>query len=131
MLDAKLILSDDQAITTSADSTNVIDLGAYEEALGEEENLRLKIVVSEDFDSAAEDGTLKIQCLHSNESESKDPPELWSESTTFPENVLVAGYTIMDIGLPTYHQRYMSVYYIVAGSGNFTSGKVNAYIYAR
>jgi hypothetical protein len=44
MLDAKLILSEDQAIS-SADvvSTNVVDCGAYETALGEEENLRLEV----------------------------------------------------------------------------------------
>ncbi len=128
MLDAKLIFSDDQAITATAVSTNVIDLGAYEEALGEEENLRLRVTVSEDFDSAADDGTLTVQCLQDGDA---TPSDQWAESMAVPEATLVAGYTIMDIGLPTYHQRYMSVNYVVAGSGNFTSGKVNAYIYAR
>jgi len=123
MLDAKLILSDDQAITISAGSTNVIDLGAYETALGEEENLRIKVTVSETFAGGT---SLTVICREDGDD---TPSDQWAESKAVPVASLVEGYTIMDIGLPTTHQRYMDVYY--TASGTFTAGKVNAYIYAR
>jgi len=128
MLDAKLIFSNDQEITSTDVSDNVIDLGTNETALGEEENLRLRVTVSEDFTSGESDNTLTVQCLQDGDD---TPSDQWAESMAVPKATLVAGYTIMDIGLPTYHQRYMGVNYVVGGTGNFSGGKVNAYIYAR
>ncbi len=124
MLDAKLILSDDQAITGDAGSTNVIDLGANETALGEEENLRLKVVVSANFTGGT---SLTVTC---REGSDNPPTDQWAESKEVLTASLVAGYTIMDIGLPTTHQRYMDVYYTTSGTFDDTS-KINAYIYAR
>jgi len=124
MLDAKLILSEDQVITGDTGSTNVIDLGANETALGEEENLRLKVVVSADFSGGT---SLTVKC---QEGSDNPPTDQWAESKAVLTADLKAGYVIMDIGLPTTHQRYMNVYYTTNGTFNDTS-KVNAYIYAR
>ena len=122
MLDAKLILSDSQLISSgSTSSTNVIDLGAHETALGEEENLRLKVVVSTDFTGGT---SLTVKC---REGSGTPPSNQWAESDDILVADLVAGYTIMDIGLPTTHGRYMDVLYTSVG----TAGRVNAYIYTR
>jgi len=122
MLDAKLILSDNQSISNGeTGSANVIDLGANETALGEEENLRLKVTVSGAFTGGT---SLTVQC---REGSDNPPADQWAEVLEVPVASLVAGYTIMDIGLPTAHGRYMDVLYTSDG----TAGRVNAYIYAR
>jgi hypothetical protein len=123
MLDAKLIFSEDQAITVDAGSTNVIDLGTHETALGEEEHLRLVVMITETFAGGT---SLEIQAREDGD---VTPADVWAISRVFLQAELVAGTKIWDIGLPHKHQRYMDLNY--NQEGDFTGGKVTAFITAR
>ena len=124
MIDAKLLFCEDQAITADADSTNVIDIGTAETALGEEENLRLVCYVTETFAG----GTSLIIELEQCATEGGTYTDLLL-SDTYLQAELVAGTKIFDVGLPTKHQRYLGLAF--DDTGEFTAGKITAFITAR
>lgn len=131
MLDAKLIMSEDQAnilAQASYASTDIIDVGAYEDALGEEEHLRLRVEVSKTCVGAG--GTLKVEACHDTVAPIDGSSVVWAISDVVPVATLKAGYCIMDVGLPVKHGRILGVYYTVA-TADFTDGTINAYVYAR
>ena len=132
MLDAKLILSEDQVLGDAGAivSTNLIDVGAYETALGEEEHLRLRVEMSVTGDSAGDAATLLMRAVHEVDETIDGSSIVWASTPAIAEADLVAGYCIMDIGLPVTHARYLALYWTV-GVENFTAGKLNAYVYAR
>ena len=131
MLDAKLIISEDQAVTTTVKGTNCIDVGAYEDALGEEENLRLRVEVSEAFTSG-EAGTLTVEAVSDAVSDGIDASSIpFGIAEAIAKATLVVGYCILDVGLPVKHNRYLGTYYTKGGTGTFDTGKLNAYVYAR
>ena len=134
MIDAKLVFSTDQDLgDTPADqaSTNVLDCGAQETALGEEEHLRLVISVSEAFndDNAADDSTYAFNlqdCATVGGSYTSIAQTKALPAPDMPLGVL------WDIGLPTVHKRYLKVHYeYTTGTGDIDAGMVNAYITAR
>ena len=133
MLDAKLIFDEDLDLGTPADcySTNVIDLGAHETALGEEEHLRLVLSASEAFndDNAANDSVWEFELVDCATLGGTYKILAQSKALTAPEMPLGV---FWDIGLPTYHKRYLKIHYeYTTGTGDMDAGKVNAYIIAR
>jgi hypothetical protein len=129
MLDAKLILDDNVALgaVATAASTNLIDVGAYETALGEEEHLRLRVEVSETATGAG--AILEICGVHEVDETIDAASVVFAYSKALMAN-LKKGYVIMDIGLPVVHSRYLALWKEVTVA-NFTAGKINAYVYAR
>lgn len=121
------IFSDEQAITATAASTNTIDLGPVDIArdIGPGKKIPLLVQVTEDFDSAADDSTLTI-ALQLDSSESFTPDDS-IDLGTFNEADLVAGWTLPFDAVPNgVNLRYCRLYYTVAGTGNFTAGKLTA-----
>ena len=131
MLDAKLILCTDQALGDEGNvvSENIIDLGANETALGEEENLRIRVEMSETATSEGAATLLMRAVSEVDETIDGDSVE-FATTPALGKSTLVAGYCIMDVGLPVNHNRYIALYWTV-GTADFGNGKVNAYIYAR
>lgn len=133
MLDAKLIFSEDQD-TAHADvvSTNIIDLGAYETALGEEEHLRLvcAVAIAYNDNNAADDSTLSIELMDC--ATVGGTYAILAKSLLYTAPEMPIG-KLWDIGLPAVHKRFLKLNYnYTTGTGDFDdAGRMNAYIIAR
>lgn len=116
--DAALRLSANQAVTTTAASTNVIDLGATPPDLGGGANVFAVATVSEAFATCT---SVKVSLQDS------------ADNSTFADIAsgpviavadLVVGKDVM-LAVPQGHRRYLRLNYTVAGSAA-TAGKFNA-----
>lgn len=136
MLDQNMIFSDAQAITanaTTADSTNVIDLGALVDDRGTALNefgpkngrIHLNITVNtapsagtgikaELYDCATEGGTYKATGIGLNDA--------------IPNATLIAGYRMLSVALPPGLMRYLKVVYTTTGNHTGSTGKLNAFL---
>jgi hypothetical protein len=131
IFDKQGLFSDAQAITASAASSNVIDLGTTGTPVGGAAALSrdmgrsmvpILIQVVEDFATLT---SLKV-AVQVDTVENFASPETVLESEAIPVADLVAGYIFNIDKLPRRtDQRYVRLYYTVAGS-NATAGKVTA-----
>lgn len=131
MLDAKLIFCEDMDLPDigAAAGTDVVDVGAQETALGEEEHLRIRVEMSE---TATSEGaaTLKVEVAHDTMIPIDDASTVFASSEVIALATLKKGYVLVDCGLPVVHGRILGVY-ITGAVANFTAGKINAYLYVR
>lgn len=125
LIDTLNEFSDAQAITATAASTNVIDLGAAGDAIGRE--LYLHVLVTADFDSGADDGTLTV-ALQTDTVEAFSSPTTLFTTAAVLEAAMVAGYWIARVRVPAGNEGFLRAYYTVAGSGDFTAGAVDAFL---
>lgn len=127
IIDKQLLFSEDQAITATAGSTNVIDLGALATGsdIGKEDirNAEVFVQVTTAFDSAADDGTLVVALQTGATS---TPTTVVAQTAAIAEASLVAGYQFSLGSIPVNVLRYLDLQYTVAGSGDFTAGKILA-----
>lgn len=118
-IDLSELMSDKQAITATAASTNVIDLGAIRNiAVGEPVPLTIK--VNEAFNNLT-NLAIAIQ--------TDDNPSFSSATTVYTTTVLLAalvvGYKVPIKYLPDVKERYVRAYYTVTGTAPST-GKITA-----
>lgn len=131
IFDKTNMFSDAQAITASAASTNVVDLGprAIARDIGKGKGVPILIQAVETFDTAAEDGTLTV--AYQVDSTETFTPDKAITIGTFAEADLVAGwqfpFTVIPNGL---NLQYMRLFYTVGGAGSFTAGKITAGVVA-
>lgn len=124
ILDQKLLMSDGQAVTVTAASTNVIDTGPNSANLGGGADLVATAQVDTAFATLT---SLKATLQHSADD---------NTFTTLVDGVaiaaasLVAGKKLLECSIPPGHLRYLRFYFTVAGS-DATAGKVNAHIKPR
>lgn len=129
ILSAQQLFSDDQAITASADSTNVIDLGAagtpYDAAaalnqdIGKGAGIPILIQVTEAFNNLT---SLEIKI--STGSATTLGTTVVSKTVLLAD--LVAGYQFPIHVLPNeINERYLGIEYVVTGTAP-TTGKVTA-----
>lgn len=122
--------SDSQAITASARSTNVIDLGAMGtpagatspllRKLGANDHLPLLIQVVEDFATL----TSLVATFRQSDNEDLSSPDDLVSSYAVPVADLTAGFIFPMLVLPyPITKRYIGIYYTVAGT-NATAGKI-------
>ena len=130
IMDAKLELSDNQAITATAAAENVINFGDSDLEIGTGTPLYLNVVVGTAFDSAADDGTLTVALVNDSAVPIDGSSVVVYQTPAIAEATLVAGHKILRMPLPANvdEQQYVGLYYTVAGSGNFTAGKLDAWI---
>lgn len=144
LIDAKELFSDEQALTATAISTNVIDLlptgGAINsgDTGGPTANTTVNIAggkplyfyawVHTVLDSSGEAATLTATLESSADTSNGTPTVHWT-SGSIAEATLATGYWIAKgIVLPNgSYKRYLCVNYTV-GTENFTSGKVSAWL---
>jgi hypothetical protein len=127
ILDAQAVLSDAQAITATANSTNVYDLGvARDTAPGFE--LDLTVLVNQAF-TASGAGTLTVALVAADDTGlSTNATTLWT-TAAIGKATLTAGYRLA-VAVPrnpafAKGQRYLGLIYTVA-TGPMTAGKVTA-----
>lgn len=136
LIDRQNSFSNEQALTATAVSTNVIDLGPLGgdtantiRDIGAGETLYLHILVTTVLDSAGEAATLTATL------ESDSTANLATSATTHwtsgsvAEATLAAGYWVAKgVAIPAgAYERYLGVRFTV-GTENFTSGKVSAWL---
>jgi hypothetical protein len=128
IFDKQTLFSDAQAITASAASTNAIDLGPVDLArdIGKGKPIPLLIQVVEVFDSVADDETLEVAVqFDSTETFTPDKAIVIGKFTNAQLKTL--GFQLPCQAIPDgSNLQYMRLYYTVAGSGNFTAGKLTA-----
>ena len=133
MLDAKLIFDEDKDLGTPADgySTDLINLGAQETALGEEEHIRLRIDAVEAFNdsNAADDSVWEFELMDCATVGGTYKIIAQTRPLTAPE--MPKG-IIWDIGIPTVHKQFLKIHYeYTTGTGDMDAGIVNCYLYVR
>jgi hypothetical protein len=124
ILDKEALLSDDQAITASAVSTNVIDLGVSRD-IGKGTPVPVLIQVTEDFATL----TSLTAVLETSETQNFASSETLATSGAVAAADLVAGAQLGPLYIPTGVQRYIRISYTVAGS-DATAGTVTAGVVA-
>lgn len=124
ILDKQNLLSYKQAITVSAASTNVIDLGPnmWNKASGDDRGMALGLFIDEVF-LAAGAATLTIDIQSSNDS-AFGSGVVTHQSITIPKaNLATAKKMTQSLAIPPDAKRYVRANYTVA-TGPFTAGKL-------
>ena len=113
-VDAQTLLSDAQALTATAVSTNYINLGAAQTYLGTGEPMAVLITV--DVAAGGTSPTL-IATLQSDDNTSFSSAATVAVSPTFAGATLVAGYQfILPIPVGTATEQYIRLSYTVGGT---------------
>lgn len=134
VLDKNTMFSEDQAITVSAPSTNVLDLGALGKvsydpgtgkpqllhAVGRGRDIPLLIQVTEDFATLT---SLKIAVETDDNSAFSSAKEVLSQTVAVAE--LKKGFKPSFRELPIIKERYVRINFTVNGA-NATAGKITA-----
>ena len=118
ILDADLLFSNKQAVTTTATSTNEIDLGVAGDAIGQE--LTIHVVVDTAFATLT---SLTVSL------ETSTDGSTWTtvlSGPAVPRASLTKGASIFCVRVPQGLSRYVRLKYTVGGS-NATAGKVTAF----
>lgn len=126
ILDAKNLFSDQQAVTATARSTNVIDMVAASRDLGVGEQLFVALTVQQTF-AAAGAATLTVT-LETDDNAGFSSTAVIASTAAIPKATLVAAMDPIYIPLPPgAWERYVSVNYTVA-TGPFTAGTISAHL---
>lgn len=118
IIDADLMFSKDQAVTATAASAVVVDLGAAGDAIGQE--LTFHTMVTANF-ATLTSLTPKVQTSANNSD--------WEDVVSGPaiaRAALLKGKDIFCVRVPQGLKRYVRLYYTVTGS-NATTGKITAF----
>lgn len=118
ILDADLLFSNKQAVTTTATSTNEIDLGVAGDAIGQE--LTIHVVVDTAF------ATLTSLTVSLETSANGSTWTTVLSGPAVPRASLTKGANIFCVRVPQGLSRYVRLKYTVGGS-NATAGKVTAF----
>jgi hypothetical protein len=140
IFDTRLLFSNAQAVTASAASTDFIDLGAMGRVVGatadlprdagKGEPVPILVQVVEVFDSVADDETLSV-AIQLDSTTTFTPDKTITLGTMTNAQLKTLGFQLPVQYLPDgIDLRYARLFYTVAGSGNFTAGKVTAGIVA-
>ena len=123
LFDKKLLMSQAQAITATAASTDIIDRGDTKD-VGKAGDIPLVIQVVENFNNLT-----SLAIAIQTDSDSGFGTAKTLATVTVPLADLKAGYQLPVITLPQKTQRYLRLNYTVAGTAP-TTGKVTAGIVA-
>lgn len=122
IMDRELIYSDAQAVTATADSTNIVNFGAAGDA---DEELYLVINVGVVMDSSGDGAKLVVTALDC--ATVGGSYVAFYTSPLILEATLVAGYNIVTMRLPKGTKQFTKITY-TASVENFTSGNIDAYL---
>jgi hypothetical protein len=119
ILDRQILFSNEQAITASAASADVIDLGSSRD-IGAGEPVMVLVQVTQSFDALT---SLTVGLQTSSAENFASPMQL--TATSLPLASLTAGARFTAGPVPGGVLRYLRLYYTVTGS-NPTTGKITA-----
>lgn len=121
-IDKALQVSNEQAVTTTAASTDVIDLGQANPNLGLNDHTSLAITVDT---SVTADGAATVTFSLQDSADNSSFADVVA-TAAIGKATLVAGAQIV-LPMPTKLRRYVRVYYTVA-TGPLTAGKFSAQV---
>jgi hypothetical protein len=117
-LDSQLLLSDAQALTATAVSTNTIDTALATNEIGIGEPMALVFVVDTAADTVSGDETYQFQLIQSaNANLSSQDVLLQTDTSYITRATLVAGYKVvipLPAGMKT--KRYLGARYVLGGT---------------
>lgn len=117
-LDSQLLLSDAQALTATAVSTNTIDTALATNEVGAGKPMALVFTVDVAADTASADETYQFQLIQSANANLSSQDVLLQTDTSFiTRAVLVAGYKVVipiPPGMKT--KRYLGARYVLGGT---------------
>lgn len=124
--DKKLMFSDSQELRSTADSTNILDLGAHGDDIQRELTLFVQFRGAVDSGGAS---TLIIQlntddALNAGGDDLAADNTLWT-SASIAKTALTDGAMLVKMPLPPGIQRYLRLKYTV-GTANLTAGAIDA-----
>ena len=122
IIDKLLQVSDAQAVTASAASTDVIDFGQTNPNSGLNDNVTLAITVDE---AATASGSATVVFSIQDSADNSTFTDVYA-TAAIGKAALVAGYQVL-MPIPYKLRRYFRVYYTVA-TGPLTAGKFSAHI---
>lgn len=114
----------DQAVTATAASTDIIDLGATRD-LGNGEPLELVVLVTETATSGGS-STVTID-LQTDDNSSFSSAATLASSGAIAKASITAGTELFRIKVPLNVERYLRLYYTVA-TADLTAGKFTAFL---
>lgn len=140
IIDTSLKLADEQAITASAASENVLDLGAPEPwglRASHANKIPIETHIKADFADAGSDGTLTIAVQSAKAAVDGTPDFAGSTITHYVSDAIpVAALKVatdinkrIRLAVPQDTQRFLRLYFTVA-NGPFTAGKISAAVAA-
>ena len=112
MIDSKLLLSDAQALTATADSTNSIDFGSDRD-MGRGEPWAMVMVVDVAADTADADETYSILLETDSTSAFSSATTIYSETLT-PANLTAGSQHIFPLGVS--NEQYVQATYTLGGT---------------
>lgn len=124
LIDSQNEFSQDQAITATAASTNIIDL-SLDRDIGKGEPVPILVQVTTTF-TAAGAATLTVDLETDDNSSFSSATNLWT-SGAIGKATLVAGYKFLIHYMPRANEQYLRLNYTVA-TGPMTAGKIQACI---
>ena len=122
IIDKLLQVSNEQAVTASAASTDVIDFGQVNPNSGLNDNVTLAITVDE---AATAAGAATVVFSIQDSADNSSFADVYT-SAVIGKATLVAGYQLL-MPIPYKLRRYFRVYYTVA-TGPLTAGKFSAQV---
>lgn len=124
--DKKLMFSDSQAITATADSTNILDLGAHGDDIQRELTLFVQFrgTVESNGDSTLVITLNTDDALNAGGTDLAADNTLWT-SASIAKTALTDGAMLVKMPLPPGIQRYLRLTYTV-GTANLTAGAIDA-----
>lgn len=123
ILDKFLEFSAEQAITASAASTNIVDLGVA--GRGHGEPLEMHCLVEQDFAHTGTE-TLTIQLQHDSNSDFSTAG-IVIQSAALSGSGLTDGTEVFKQKVPDGLKRYIRLYYLLGtGAGAFTGGTISS-----
>ena len=118
-IDRQNLFGQDQAVTTSAASTDYIDLGTARD-IGNGGALEILVLCTEAV-TAAGAATVTV-ALQSDDNPSFSSPANLVLSDAIPKASLTAGTQVLRVSVPYGTERYLRLYFTV-GTGPLTAGK--------
>lgn len=124
--DKKLMFSDSQAITATADSTNILDLGAH----GDDIQRELTLFVQFRGTVASGGQSTLVITLNTDDALNAGGTDLAADNTlwtsaSIAKTALTDGAMLVKMPLPPGIQRYLRLTYTV-GTANLTAGAIDA-----
>lgn len=126
ILDSQSLFSNQQAVTTTANSTNVIDLVAKRD-LGRGDPIDFGVIINQTF-TAGGSATLTAAIVTADTADLATNPTVLAQTDAIPVAQLTAGTQLLRTSVPISRnnpQRYLGVVYTVA-TGPMTAGKVTS-----
>jgi hypothetical protein len=125
LMDIQNRFSNAQAITGSAGSTDIVDLGTDGRNIGVGEELYLVAIVTTAFTDSGSDSTVTVN-LETDDNPSMSSPTTILNAGTFAALSAVGSRLIVRLPVAAY-ERYLGVRYTVA-NGNLTTGGITTFL---